>query len=218
MRSQADWREELAVFETYPIPISDDKYELMPSHEKLALHEATFIQQALRARDVGFFCLYISEVFYAYEAFCRAICCALCWDFLESVLDESVVMHGHVWKALKRLGADRNTASKCKECRFAESCTRHAEGPILAAIYLRLFHLRVLRDYRENIYMDGELLSYVTGPLEPMCREASFLAEEYLASSLGGFLMMPASLRDTAAVLSQIGLIQEEKSNKMGSA
>lgn len=163
------------------------------------------VTRSVFQEQTGLLCVPSTELFFAFEAFAKAICSSRCGVFLEGIAQpDASTQHQEVWRAIKRLSASRRDDSLCSQCKFREVCPQTSEGTILAGIYVRLIHIRILRDYREDVFFDRMTRGYLGGQFFLLALRALELCDRYLSHSLGGFLQAPAPLKKDLAACNVI--------------
>lgn len=191
------WDKEIGVARKWPGPQEEKIVKAMTAEERETWRVANITTMALSAKWTGLISLHITERFFAFESLAKSLCAARCIDFCYKAIDpNSIIQHQEVWKTLKRLGADRKNNNTCRLCRLATDCHVVEEASLFAQSYIALIHMRMLKDYREELLFNTKVQEYFAGPLFDLMGELLFLIEEYNDMVLGKFLSRPLSFRE----------------------
>jgi len=106
--------------------------------------------------------LYISELFFCFEAYCRTLCTGSCLEFaVKSISPTVTIQHDEVYKTLKRLGGGNEDKVACQLCQIKNTCIKFPSCLEIAAVYELFYHLRVVMDYHTEIYENTGFRKYL---------------------------------------------------------
>jgi hypothetical protein len=141
--------------------------EEIPPELRLQLRNGNLMIQYQISSYMNMIGVLLSEQFFAVETMCRMILIGSCVEFaLKSVNVNTVIQHKEIHLALKRMGNKNDEKLTCKLCAFRKDCKKSEDFLILAQIYELFYHLRVIKDYRQEfwdaeffvqIFKDGNL-------------------------------------------------------------
>lgn len=193
------WKKEIKESREYHLASSSEQIIKMSKYEAFSVNRSSLITNALHSKHSSLSSAYISDVFFAFEALVKSVCSTLCYKFLkDAITPNKIISHPDVYKSLKNLGGNHQDYADCKKCKLYNECPSWIEGSGLSATYVRILHMRVLRDYKEDIFHSHstELQNYIFNELSEMSFELIFLTEDFLNYNLGEFLKTPMTIRE----------------------
>lgn len=140
----------------------------MSEQDRQAWHEGNIAISFTATSQINLFSLFVSELFFSAEAYCRAICIGSCLEFAHKALTPTVTtQHDEVYKALKKLGDKKGDNIACKICMSKNICKKNESYQKLSAMYELLYHLRTIKDYKLEFYFDKDFISFLIQQVIP---------------------------------------------------
>ncbi len=137
------------------------------------------------------FGIFVSELFFALEAMCRAICSCACLQYAIEAADSNVIIqHQQVHKTLKMLAQGGGQGVNCKLCSIRQEC-RISACLSIAAVYELFYHIRVIKDYRLEFYYNNDWLPFMTNEYVDKGFQALCTVSEIQSRLMKGYLENP---------------------------
>jgi hypothetical protein len=173
----------------------------MEEADKLSPEEKQRIREATIA---GSFCYYnyiselgllLSELFFSVEAAFRCVCIGSCLEYsVKAVQGRTPIQHDEVFKTLNLLSSGTRDSLRCITCKIRGTCARNPDFQKLSNLYELLYHLRVVKDYRLELYWETSFKPLLENELVPRARSILVKCDEIVDSIFRGYLRGPISL------------------------
>lgn len=195
-------------------PLPNQVVEQMDEKEKESWKEATLVLMNSPISLQYYIGVFVSELFFAYESMCRTINIASCYVYALKALDnKSIIQHGEIHKTLKRLTGKKGDNLFCTMCPINHNCKNKYYSK-LAAMYEVLYHLRGIKDYRNeflDICHDSDFFNII---IPVFGIKAIEYADDIMNFLLKGYIVNPISIsKFKEALLPHIMDVLGERSN-----
>lgn len=152
-----------ALYEGAPLgPQDETVVNAMDSENIVQWRRSTLETFYSRMSTNNLYGLYISELFFTFEAMCRLLCISSCIDFAIRAFSPTItVQHDEIYQTLKRISSKDKDSGRiiCKLCPIRKQCGTTDIYYKTALLYELFYHLRVIKDYRLEFYFDPNIES-----------------------------------------------------------
>jgi len=186
-------------------PIDSDAAAALDQSQLSRSRDANIIMGYSRDAILNCCGYFISELFFSFEAMSRVVCMGSCLQFFyRTILPNVTVQHKDVFDALSCLSSDSREKVACRMCRASDVCCSAQVFRCLKDFYLRLYHLRVIRDYKTEFYTTEGLAEALLNTLVPLGLEVIFKTELFMSQSIGNRMHFPLSLSQERSHIDRI--------------
>lgn len=176
-------------------PIDADMVTALDESQLSKIRDANIIRGYSRDAILNCCGYFISELFFSFEAMSRVICMGSCLQFFYRTIMPSVtVQHKDVYDTLSCLSSDSRDRVACKMCKASGVCCSAQVFRCMNDFYLRLYHLRVIRDYKTEFYTSKGLAEALLNTLIPLGLEVICKTEVFMSQSIGNRMRFPLTL------------------------
>jgi hypothetical protein len=185
-------------------PIDCETVDKMSSEQKIKWHEGSIITFYAATSVKNLLGIYASELFFTFEALCRVICNASCLEYAVKVfIPNAVVQHNEIYKTLRKLSGENSNNVGCKLCPICGSCF-NKDFLKIASIYEVFYHIRAIKDYREEFYDNVEFQIFLRDDYLQKSFKALCIADNITNDLLKNYLRYPLTIAETREKVSTI--------------
>lgn len=178
-----------------PGPRTKEEADKLSPEEKQQVHEATIAGSFCYYNYISELGLLLSELFFSVESAFRCVCIGSCLEYsIKAVQGRTTIQHDEVFKTLRVLSSGTRDNLKCITCKIRRTCTPNPDFQKLSDLYELLYHLRVVKDYRLELYWEAPFKLLLENELVPRVRSILTKCDEIVDSIFSDYLGGPISL------------------------
>jgi hypothetical protein len=176
----------------------------MSLEERKKWREGNIALSYISASNSNMIGLYISELFFCFEAYCRTLCIGSCLEFaVKSISPTVTIQHDEVYKTLKRLGGRNEDKVACNLCQIKNTCIKFPSCLEIAAVYELFYHLRVVKDYHTELYNNTSFRKYLTKGLMKKSLEIISKMDVLQNKLFSNYMVFPLSFENLKKAILQ---------------
>lgn len=176
-------------------PVHSDVFHNMTNDEKDSWHQATIALAFSHSSVMNILGLFVSELFFTFEAMARTLCIGSCLEFaLKSILPSVTIQHDEINQSLRRLGKRDKEKVACRLCPINDECFQSPSYYKISLIYELLYHLRTIKDYRLEFYFEHGMAPFILEYLVPKGFESLCVIDKVLNRIFQEYMISPLPL------------------------